>query len=123
MFKRFLSLIAVGLLAACAVPASGPVASAATCGLAAGTLLDEKALYGAETAYNVPANAYVTLDANGQLSPAIKAKARPMLINAFAALKLARTAYAAGNACGFQDAIKNAMSFASQAKAFLPSHN
>lgn len=90
------------------------------CGLAAGTLVDERALYAAETAYNVPANAYVTFDAAGKLSPELKGKVRPVLIKAYAALKLARSAYAAGDVCGLKGYADTVTSFATNAKALLP---
>lgn len=90
------------------------------CGLASGTLVDERALYAAETAYNVPANTYVTFDTAGKLPASVKAVARPALVKAYAALKLARSAYAAGDVCGLKAYAETATSFANNAKALLP---
>lgn len=114
MFAAFASLAMV----ACAPIAT--IASGPNCGLAFGTLIDEKALYGAETAYNVPANAYVTLDSQGLLNTATKEQVRPLLIKSYGALKLARAAYKAGDACGFVASVRAVSNFASQAKATLP---
>lgn len=100
-------------------PVAGP-SSAESCGLASGTLVDEKALYGAEIAYNVPANAYVTLDTNGQLTIEIKSKVKPLLIGAYDALVVARSAYKLGDVCTFNAAVTNVKQLATSAKAFLP---
>ena len=74
------------------------------------TAIDEKALYAAEALYNVPAQAYVVADTNGQLSPELKATLKPMLTDAYKVLVAARAAYTAGNATGFAsqvEALKN----------------
>lgn len=65
------------------------------------TLMDEKAMYGAEVLYNVPANAYVIADAGNLLKPEVKATIKPKLIKLYDYLKLARLAYAAGNSIEF----------------------
>lgn len=122
---------ALATLAACNTPltspgneaTSTPVASATgaeSCGLAAGTLVDEKALYGAEVAYNVPANAYVTLDTNGQLNADLKAKVKPLLVGAYNALGVARSAYKFGDVCTFFGAVKTVTDFTTKAKVLLP---
>lgn len=90
------------------------------CGLAAGTLVDERTLYSAETAYNVPAHAYVTADANGRLSPELKARVRPLLVNAYEHLKLARAAYRLGDVCNLANAVAGVRNFATQASAVIP---
>ncbi len=127
---KFFAVFASLAMVACApiVPdvASTPHASPgdlASCGIASSTLLDEKALYLAETAYNGPANAYVELDSRGVLSEPTKERIRPLLVKSFDALKLARSAYAAGSACNFIDAVRNVSLFANQAKAILPRAN
>lgn len=101
--------------------ALSPTPGQLPCGLADGTVVDEKLLYGAETAYNVPAHAYVTLDANGKLTPELKAQVRPLMIEAYRYLGLARAAYKGGNVCELNTAVAAAKDFANRAKALLPS--
>ncbi len=127
---KFFAAFASLAMVACAPVVSDPIASTpraspgdASCGIASGTLMDERALYTAETAYNVPANAYVTLDSQGQLSEPTKERIRPLLVKSYDALKLARAAYQAGSACNFIDAVRNVSLFANQAKAILPRAN
>lgn len=96
------------------------VSSNAGGGLGNATGVDEQLLFAAETAYNVPAHAYVTADAAGQLSPAIKARVRPILIQAYARLQDARRLYALGNASDFSTAAREAIGLANSAKALLP---
>lgn len=92
-------------------------------GATSGTLVDERALYAAESAYNVAAHAYVTLDANGQLSPALKAQARPLMADAYAALLAARTAYRAGDAGTFSAKVSAVMDLAARVRALLPNRD
>ncbi len=125
---RCLLILGALALAACqpvvVAPASAPVAPVAApsagSGLTGATLIDEKLLVAAETAYNVPAHAYVTADGNKQLSPALKARVKPLLQSAYRALKLARASYAVGDASGFNRQFAALKSFANQAKALLP---
>jgi hypothetical protein len=131
---RALIILAALGLAACQPQASDPnynvntstpvndtaVAPADDCGLASDTLVDEKALIAAETAYNLPAHAYVTFDATGNITPELKAKVRPLLIKSYDALKLARVAYNAGDGCSLKRYSDLAQAFGSQAKALLP---
>lgn len=101
-------------------PAAKPAEREQDCGLASGMVMDEKALYAVETAYNVPANAYVTFDAAGKIPPDLKAQVRPLLLKAYDALKVARGAYAVGNSCDFFTAVANVKYFANAAKALMP---
>lgn len=50
------------------------------CTAAQGTLIDEKVVYAAEVIYNIPAQAYVSADKNGKLTPGLKATLKPLLI-------------------------------------------
>lgn len=100
-------------------PNSTPSVAASDCGIATGITADEKGLIAVETAYNVAAHAYVTLDGAGKLSPTLKANTRPVLIQAYDNLKLARTAYSAGNDCDFIKYADAANSFANYAKTLL----
>jgi hypothetical protein len=98
------------------VPNNVPVPSGATPISAAA----QKALYAAEAAYNVPAQAYVTLNRAGKLSPELKARAKPVLQQAIAGLKLARQAAAAGDTVGTMLQINEVNRLAAQAAAILP---
>ena len=103
--------------AAAPTPAAAPFSPATVANL---TVIDEKALYAAEALYNVPAHAYVAADSNGTLPVGVKAALKPVLVQAYAALKVARAAYAAGNATGFADAVDKLSRLSGEAKALLP---
>lgn len=100
--------------------APAPVTLCSGPALAGSLVIDEKALYAAEALYNVPTHAYVTANANKQLSPALKARIKPLLQRAYVSLKLARAAYAVGDANGFNCQYAAVLNFANQAKAILP---
>jgi hypothetical protein len=88
-------------LALASLSLGGCAALQAPSAVASATAIDEKALYAAEALYNVPAQAYVVADGNGQLSPELKAVLKPKLQEAYRVLLAIRAAYAAGNAAGF----------------------
>ena len=92
----------------------------AGCGVTSNTLVDEKLLFTAETAYNIPADAYVRAEATGKLPADIKATVRPLLIQAYEALKLARTAYKAGDGCSLKRYADLAVLLGSKAQLALP---
>ena len=97
MRKAYLMLGLVAIsLAACKPDASstaGNISDASPASASADVdLISAKAMWGVEAAYNVPAQAYVNLDAEGKLSPEVKAKVKPVLIKARAALLAARAA-------------------------------
>jgi hypothetical protein len=75
-------------------------ANGSDCGLTSNTIKDEQALLVAETAYNIPAQAYVSL--GSKLPTATRTKVRGYLIQAYDYLKLARAAYNAGDNCNLQ---------------------
>lgn len=121
--------LAIGCLALAACTPSNPVANntvdpppraAPGNSLAEATVMDEKALYAVEAAYNVPAHAYVTADGKGLLNSALKARVKPLLVQAYAALKTARAAYATGNARTFTEAKASVERLAAEASAILP---
>ncbi len=124
--RNYILIAAVLGLAACQPQTTEPntnsniaVNSAATdCGLASDTVLDEKALFAAETAYNIPANAYVSL--GDRLTADRKAQAKAALISAYDYLKLARAAYAAGDGCKLKQFSDLAQAFGNRAKASIP---
>lgn len=65
------------------------------------TLRDEQGYWAVATAYNVPAQAYVSADKRGLIPPNLKAVLKPKLITMYDLLKAARTAYKFGDAAGF----------------------
>lgn len=123
------------ILVACAVALAGcdrfpevqavPVASASVLcpsgGYGARTEADERTLWAAEAAYNVPANAYITLNRAGRLSAATKASVKPKLQSAAAALLSARQLYCTANTSGFYAQVAAVYTLTNQAKALLPS--
>lgn len=84
------------------------------------TLIDEKSMYGAEAAYNIAANAYVTADAVGALDAASKAKVKPLMISAYSALVAARTAYRLANADSFYEQVALVKKLSEEARAVIP---
>lgn len=80
----------------------------------------QKALYAAEAAYNIPAQAYVTLNRQNALPADVKAKAKPLLLDAYQALRAARLAAAAGDSAGVLLESGTASKLAAAAKALLP---
>lgn len=78
------------------------------------------AMYAAEAAYNAPASAYVSADAKGLLSAEVKGKVKPLMLDAYAWLGKARTAYAVRDALGFCTAADSVSKAAASAKALLP---
>jgi hypothetical protein len=123
-FKSFIGIFACLSLAACgpmvATTQPEPISMASNCGLASGTLADEKAMYAAEATYNVTAQAFLEANNTGKLSPALRDTAKTKLLAAYQALKLARVAYKVGNTCDFFSNFSNLKSLVSQAKEYLP---
>lgn len=124
-------LIAVASLglAACQPTATEPVPNSSTpvaveagadCGIASDTVLDEKALFGAESAYNVAAHAYVTLDGAGKLDAETKARVKPLMVSAYENLKLARGAYTAADGCDLKRYVDLVKTATDRARAFMP---
>jgi len=136
LFRTLAALSVVLALTACAAqpPASSPSSAPAPAagGILAGTLIDDRVATGLELVYNVPAHAYVTADAAGLITPALKARLKPILANAYAALQVARAAKAvvdSGSAspaqrtaavAAFSSASESVRAFAGQASALIP---
>lgn len=128
--KKIILFVSLALLAAC-TPATTDEgiaisntnvaisAPASDCGIASNTLVDEKLLFAAETGYNIPADAYVRAIPIAA-TKAARAKAQPLLVEAYRYLKLARTAYAAGDGCSLKLYSDAAKAFGDRAKALLP---
>lgn len=95
-----LALMLLLPLAACAtVPATAPTAAPKYC--ATQVIMDNKGMVALETLYNVPAHAYVTADKNNALTPNVKAALKPILVDMYEKLKVARAAYATADATSF----------------------
>lgn len=124
MKNLFLALAACAALSACAT--TGTVADvvvvrpSAPSGATAISEAAQKALFAAEAAYNVPADAYVRLNRAGQLPAAVKARAKPVLLQAYQGLQLARQAAAVGDSVGVIFQAGEAQRLAAAAKALLP---
>lgn len=85
------------------------------------TLMDERAMTGAELVYNTAFKLYLRLDAAGQIDPAAQIVARQFLLEgAYPALLAARTAYAAGNAATFNEQVALVVKFTGQARELMP---
>jgi hypothetical protein len=128
MRKLILGICALGLIACQPNVGTNDVATnsntvvtnveATNCGITHNTLSDEKALFVAETAYNVPADAYVRL--SNTLPANVKATVRPKLIQLYNYLKLARTAYNAGDGCSLKRYSELADALGKQVSSLLP---
>lgn len=94
-------------------------ASQSDCGVTSNTLADEKVLFAVETAYNVPADAYVRALGTNKLSASVKAAIQPKLVKLYDYLKLARQAYAAGDGCSLARYRDLAETLSSEVKAQL----
>lgn len=84
------------------------------------TLVDEKALYTAEAAYNIAASAYIAADTADLMKPEIKAKVKPLMVKAYAALLSARDAYLLLNASAFSEQVSLALKLSKEAAALIP---
>jgi hypothetical protein len=133
--KRMFILAAACLsLAACQSGTTPPPASNSTAAVEAPSAspspavatgaceLSTTAMYAAEAAYNAPAAAYVSADAKGLLTAPVKAKVKPMLVEAFDWLKKARLFYSARDAVGFCGSTNSLKSLAGAALALLPAN-
>ena len=116
--RKFILALAVVPALALSACSNGQTINPAASTLAA-TALDDKAMYAAEALYNVPADAYVVADNNGKLSPAIKEKAKLLLIKAYAVLEATRAAYKAGNATEFAAQDNNLSKLSEAIKALV----
>ncbi len=123
--RRFSAFMLASIaLAGCSVPAKAPVTPATPPTPAATAtpaplayVVPLAAMTAAEAAYNLPATAYVNAGRRGLLSEATKARVRPLLIQAKAALDRAR---AAKSAVDFVAANTLLSGYADQAGRLIP---
>lgn len=83
-------------------------------------VLDDKLLYAAEAAYNVPAFAYVEADSRNQIPDALKAQIKPKLQKLGVLLDKARAAHKLGNAVAFNASFDELKKLGGEITAALP---
>lgn len=118
--KKFLTASAALLAFAatgCA-PMASPVPTAPVVSTTE-TLIDERALFAAEAAYNVAASAYLAIEST--LTVDQKAPIKAALGQAYGALILARHARDIGEADSFVEQTRAALAFASRANTLIGS--
>lgn len=119
--KRTLIIFAALGLAACQPSATLPAVETPPAWCSATVQRSAQVMAGLELAYNVPAATYRTANENNLITPAIREKVRPLLINAYNALVTARTAYSAvDGAAAFSCAAEAIRSNTAAANALLP---
>jgi hypothetical protein len=84
--------------------------------------MDERGLYAMEALYNVPAAAYRSAVERKVMTPAIRARVRPILLEMRRYRDAARQAKKAGDAAGWNARIAELLRLKSQVEAFLPSN-
>ena len=122
MKKCLISALGCVLSACTTIPADlpGKIETTLNQPLGANTAIDEKALWNAEAAYNVPAAAYVSADRRGLLSADVKASIKPLLVKAYDLLKAARAAYRVGDAATFADKWNALKEVSAQVSPLIP---
>lgn len=83
-------------------------------------VMDEKAAYAAEVLYNIPAQAYVSADTRGLITPALRATIRPKLIYMASLLDAVRSAYRVGDATSFAARYRELESLKRQVTPLIP---
>jgi hypothetical protein len=96
-----------------------PTASS-TGGVLSGTILDDRAMAGAEILYNVPANAYVAADKQKLISPTLKATLKPLMVSLYDRLGDVRAAYKLGDAPGFNAKLEALKDLSARVKLLIP---
>jgi hypothetical protein len=120
-FRLGAALCAALALAACgSVPSHLPAPGVEVPAAPALSTAAQTALWSAEAAYNVPAQAYTTLDADGALPASIKARVKPVLVQLDRAMEVIRSAAAAGDSAGVLRDAPAAEKLAATAKSLLP---
>lgn len=128
MIRKFLIFAAVAAsLALASCGTTGALNTAETVGQAVPAvtqptagLIDEKALYAAEAAYNVAATGYLNAVDSGALKDPTKALVKACLMDAYSALVLGRKAQKIGDAPSFGAQVGIARRLAEQAATLKP---
>lgn len=112
------------LLSACAgIGTAATVFQAATSSAPLGDriVMDERGLYAMEALYNVPANLYRTAVQRRLMTPAIRARTRPILLQMRGIRNAARTAYRLGDATSWHARVAELQQLKRDVTALLPS--
>lgn len=84
------------------------------------SIVTEKAAYGAEALYNVPAHAYVTADGRGQIPATLKASLKPKLQSLYGLLLKAREAKAIGDKALFDSIVDQMKPLSAELSDLIP---
>lgn len=84
-------------------------------------VMDEKTAYAAEVLYNIPAQAYVSADTRGLITPTLRATIRPKLIYMASLLDAVRAAYRVGDATSFSQRYRELRALKDQVTPLIPS--
>jgi hypothetical protein len=125
MKRIFLALALAAGLSACA--GAGTLATAVSAATSTEPIgdkftMDERGLYAMEALYNVPAAAYRSAVERKVMTPAIRARVRPILLEMRRYRDAARQAKKAGDAAGWNARIRELLRLKSQVEALLPSN-
>jgi hypothetical protein len=111
-------------MVACGTPISGTAdaVSIATSSTPIGdrVVMDEKTAYAAEVLYNIPAQAYVSADTRGLITPELRATIRPKLIYMASLLDAVRAAYKVGDATSFSARWRELQALKDQVTPLIP---
>ncbi len=84
------------------------------------TILDDKAMFAAETVFNIPAQAYVSANSRGLIPAPLKATLKPLMVSAGELLKLCRSAYKVGDLKSFNERYRALLALKDQALKLMP---
>ena len=122
--KGLMTLIIATAIAACGVTgtATRDAVAMATSSAPIGDaiVMDEKTAYAAEVLYNIPAQAYVSADTRGLITPAMRAVLRPKLIYLASLLDAVRAAYKIGDATSFKARYRELKALKEQVTPLIP---
>jgi hypothetical protein len=96
---------------------AGVIVSTPVCTL---TTADQKAMWAAEAAYNIPSSAYISANSRGLVSPELKATLKPKLVTAYEWLKGARAAYKICNRDSLMDYKRALETFEAEISPLIP---
>lgn len=124
-FRTGLALAMLSLGGCASIQPALAVVSAATSSAPLGDriTMDERGMYAVEALYNVPAQAYVTADQHHLVTPALRARVRPLLQRARAAVLACRTAYHVGDATSWGARVSDLQQLKAQVMSLLPASN
>lgn len=86
-------------------------------------VISAQAWYDANAAYNVPAAAYKSANTRGLITPALKDKIKPRLLQLYQLLLVAKHAKDAGDAVTFNDKLAAMRTLSADVRALIPGGN